>query len=405
VPNDRQRPARLLADQRKAFADYVRWDVRPYSPYYGPALANGFDRLPLTELNGVDDSRDFVLRPTPAVMRTVAKPNVRLRALFQSRRRLQHEHIDPDYKPLHWMLAGTVPVGCSATDLERFAELGRRWLETAGLRPTDVLVSIIPPGPSVAFWQLSLGARRAGIAAMMLPATASADEIAALHPTVLAGRSAELLRIGTAASEVRTVLAVGEPLDGGARQRLEAALPNRASVVAAWAPPGARAVWTECPGGDAFHTWPDTELIEVLDPLSGVPVREGADGDLVWSALGWHGTVFLRLRTGRHGELLTSPCPTCGRTTPRLRVSSTLPPFATILDAEPGVAAWQAEVRIAEGKEELIVFLAPASRSDPTPLLRDLDRQLSVTQFVVLNKAGVEARMAQHGGLSVVDLR
>ena len=58
-----------------------------------------------------------------------------------------------------------------------------------------------------------------------------------------------------------------------------------------------------------------------------------------------------------------------------------------------------------EGKEELIVFLAPASRSDPTRLLRDLDRQLSVTQFVVLNKASVEARTAQHGGLSVVDLR
>jgi hypothetical protein len=134
-------------------------------------------------------------------------------------------------------------------------------------------------------------------------------------------------------------------------------------------------------------------------------VREGADGDLVWSPLGWHGTVLLRLRTGRTGELLTTRCPNCGRTTPRLRVSSTLPPFAAILDAEPGVAAWQAEVRVADGREELVVFVAPARRSDPAPLLRELDRQLSATQFVVMNRAAVDARIAEHGGLAVVDLR
>ncbi|MDQ1395186.1 MAG: hypothetical protein QOG64_445, partial [Acidimicrobiaceae bacterium] len=249
--NDRQRPARLLADQRRALAAYVRWDVRPYSAGYGPALASGFDRLPLTELDGADDGRDFVLRPTPAAMRTSARPTERIRSRLQSSRRLYREHIDPDYKPVHWMMAGTVPIGCSATDLERFAELGRRWLETAGVRSTDILVSILPPGPSVAFWQLSLGARRGGVPAMMLPATASGDEVARFHPTVVAGRPADILPIAEQLDGVHTVLVVGEPMDASARARLRVALPDGAEVVAAWAPSGVRALWTECRGGEA----------------------------------------------------------------------------------------------------------------------------------------------------------
>ncbi len=73
-----------------------------------------------------------------------------------------------------------------------------------------------------------------------------------------------------------------------------------------WTPPAARASWVRCPGGTGFHTWPEDELIEVVD------------GELHWSAVGWHGSVWLRVGTGIAAVVDESPCPTCGRTTPRV---------------------------------------------------------------------------------------
>ena len=77
----------------------------------------------------------------------------------------------------------------------------------------------------------------------------------------------------------------------------------------AWAPPGARALWSECRGGGAgYHTAPDTELVET----------DRGTGELLWSAIGWKGSVFLRLATRMRANIDESPCPRCRRTTPRV---------------------------------------------------------------------------------------
>jgi hypothetical protein len=91
------------------------------------------------------------------------------------------------------------------------------------------------------------------------------------------------------------------------RDALWAAAPETAAVLSAWAPPGARALWTECRDGEGLHTWPEHEVIEIAD-----------DGEVLWSALGWRGTVLLRLRTGVRGQLVDTPCPACGSPNPRL---------------------------------------------------------------------------------------
>ena len=87
MPPDYQRPSRIAADQQRALADYLRWDVRPYSSRYGPLLTSTpFERLPLTELSEATDaetSRAFVLRPEVATMRSKARLGDRLRPLPQ----------------------------------------------------------------------------------------------------------------------------------------------------------------------------------------------------------------------------------------------------------------------------------------------------------------------------------
>ena len=334
MTNDRVRPSRHRAEQDRAIGGYLRHQVGPYSPFYRQSFAQaGVDltrirgtadlaNLPFTALADVDDPASLVLRPEPDHVLANGEPGLRwtMRAatLFGRGGAAAKNRIDPLYKPVHWVVAGDgLPLGYAPPDLERLAELGRRWLEQAGLQPTDVLVSILPPGPDVAFWQLQLGARRGGVSALLLDSEPQPAELQRLQPTVLAGRPADLARLlerGMAEqlqlAGLTTVLAVGERLSDGSRERLRelaaAVAPSEPAVVAAWAPPGARAVWAECRGGNAFHTWPDSEVVEVVD------------GEVVWTALGWRGSVLVRLRTGIAGTLDDGICPTCRRTTPRV---------------------------------------------------------------------------------------
>jgi hypothetical protein len=115
--------------------------------------------------------------------------------------------------------------------------------------------------------------------------------------------------------------------------------------------------------------------------------------------------VLLRLRTAAFGTLDESPCPTCGRTTPRLVLTAVEPPFTAMLSAHPGIAAWQVEMRIVDGHPELLVFVSPSGNGHPGRLVRDLDRHLAATQYVVVPRTELDERLDEHEGRRLVDLR
>ena len=420
-----ERPARLRLGQDRALARYLRNHVAPFSRFHADVLrshpVNGrsdLSGLPLVHLEDVLDPTDLVLRPTADQLASSPDREVRLMWWWARVRRrtaaFNRDVLEPRYKPIHWH-ADAVPIGYTATDLERLAEVGRAGLEMAGVTPTDVLVSVYPPGPSLGFWQVSLGARRAGVPSLFLSPSVEPDEVARLRPSVLAGRSGDLIRLleagrdaGFSFAGLSTLLVIGEPVDPARRARLAelgGSPSGPVAVVACWAPPGVRALWTECRDGIDVHTWPTAEVVELIDPLSGESVPPGADGEMVWTALGWMGSVLVRLRTGVYGCIDDTACVSCGRTAPRLRVVNPLPPFARILDDHEGVASWQAELRDVDGAEELIVFVSPRISGHPGRLLRELDRQLSVTQFVVLDRRAMQARLQAHDDARVVDLR
>jgi hypothetical protein len=375
------------------------------------------DKLPLTTFDDVVNPASVVLRPDEQSIQQFARIGLVARVfwakLWRREWAVNQRLIDPVYKPLHWHVDDGFPIGSSAEDLERLAELGRRWLELAGVARYDVLVSVLPPGPNLAYWQLVLGSRQAGVSALHMNPNTTVEQLAAARPNVLAGRPTELIRLLEAARPVektldglRTILVAGARLDDATRRHLTELVDGQAAVVAAWAPPGIRALWCQCREGEGFHTAPDVELLEIVDPLSGVPVAAGTEGELVWTSLDWKGTVFLRLRTGVYGGLDESACPSCGRTTPRLIPTSLAEPrFARVLDSHPKVQAWQAELRTVDGQEELIVFISLEPNGRPGRLLRELDRHLTVTQFVVLDRRRLDARLSSHGDSRVLDLR
>lgn len=448
VIGDFERPGRRRAAQDRALHRYLRTQVAPYSTRYGTLLSaqpvtsiEDLGALPLTTVADLTDDRDpsaYVLKPSGE--RIAASPDRRLRTSFwwaRTTKRLSafnREVIDPRYKPTHWHLAepaaatGTVPatagavgvargfpIGNSSVDLDRLASAGRHTLELAGVTRGDVLIGLDPPGPSPAFWQIALGARSAGVSSLFLDRDPEPEHVAALAPNVLAGSAGRLRRLlteggarGLSFAALHTLLVFGSPLDAATRQRLAdlAGAPSRpVAVVGVWGPAGARALWAECRNGTDVHTSPAHEVLELIDPLAGTVLQPGTEGEVVYTPLGWHGSVVLRLRTGLFGALDDTPCVSCGRTSPRLRLVPFLPPFARVLDDHDGVALWQAEMRTVDDTEELIVYLTPDADGHPGALLRELDRQLSVTQFVVLDARRMNRRLAGTGDVKVIDSR
>ena len=333
VSADRVRSSRLYAEQERALTHYVRREVYPYSAYYRRVFDSSglgaksvrttadLSRVPLTTLEGAAANVGATVLTADAGR--ASKEGDRFLRLRLLRARVSGEPavravIDPLFKPVHWTSDGDLRVAWTAADQERLAELGRLWLEHAGLRPSDLLASMLAAEDHLAFWQLQLGARRGGVATAVLGRLPRPAVLRSWNPTVLAGRPDDLCRtLEQAAAEgldlpgVRVVLAVGEVLDDSGRARLSALASEVAGrepphVVAAWSPGGPRALWTECPGGQGFHTWPLSEVVEVVD------------GRLVWSAVGWRGTALLRLATGVPARIDDTPCTACGRTTARV---------------------------------------------------------------------------------------
>jgi phenylacetate-CoA ligase len=72
-----------------------------------------------------------------------------------------------------------------------------------------------------------------------------------------------------------------------------------------------------CDQGEGLHLYEDAFLPEVLDPVDGVPLTPGTDGELVLTTLLNEASPRLRYRTGDRVRIERERCP-CGRTAARL---------------------------------------------------------------------------------------
>jgi phenylacetate-coenzyme A ligase PaaK-like adenylate-forming protein len=171
----------------------------------------------------------------------------------------------------------------------------------------------------------------------------------------------------------------------------------------------ARKGYAECaPKGDTgYHLYPDLDYIELVDPESGEPVAEGEDGELVYTCLEGQGTCLIRFRTGDFvkGGITNEPCPSCGRTVPRLssdmcrsesvkglsltKIKGTLVDqgaFFAVLDGHPGVEEWQVEIRKPGSDpfevDELSVFIAAGKGADEGELRDAISSELAAATEV-----------------------
>jgi len=82
------------------------------------------------------------------------------------------------------------------------------------------------------------------------------------------------------------------------------------------------AMWSECEAQDGMHFNAQKHVaIELIEPRSGavLPWREGATGEIVYTALARDATPVVRYRSRDHALVTGSLRCACGRTSPRMR--------------------------------------------------------------------------------------
>jgi phenylacetate-coenzyme A ligase PaaK-like adenylate-forming protein len=256
--------------------------------------------------------------------------------------------VDSDTKASSYVWSGLgirFPVASTRGDLDVIARAGARLWNVLGLTGADALLSAVPVESTTEHVALSYAALASGAPALF-PGAEPADVLAAARlapPTVLAAPAETAAELVTqladedALGRLTTLLLVGAPTDEQ-RAAAQAAAGSRVTVLAVHAPAGARVLWGECRSGGAgagLHTYPDLEVVQLVDPESGEQATDG--GELVLTQLGLRGSALLRWRTGdlTTTPVQTNPCPGCKRRVPRV---TGLRPTALVLRSDDGRA-------------------------------------------------------------------
>ena len=334
----------------RAVLTYVKRELYPHSGAAraridAAGIAGGqprslaeFKAIEPVGLEEIRDAGDYVLRPTRLGLIRAGSPYVRARTVWAStwgRWQAYLRTIEPLYRPVHFFTADAAPMGASAADLVRLAGFGAEWVRGVGLTRADTVALVGGASGAVEAWELSGGTRRAGVSLAVLEDPTSA---ARHNVSVVAGTEDAVVRAlaNGAWAGLRLVLVLGPSADKVTKKLATSAV----EVRRAWSMPGTRSVWWECRGGSQYgwHTTPTAEFIELDE-----------HDEIVWTGIGWAGTVFLRLRTDvRASTIDVAPCPACGHAGERVFLAEGPASLARWLHADPRVADWRLSAQGAE---------------------------------------------------------
>ncbi|HEX6207711.1 MAG TPA: hypothetical protein VF058_05055 [Actinomycetota bacterium] len=440
-PWDRLSPRDQARLQSHLLRELLTRYVYPFSPFYRRLLdqrgikpgdvkrLRDIERLPMVSRWDFAATEEDGWRPFRAMLR----PDERSLKRWAHRRTLRRiatekllrgdlaaeRVLAEEFKPIHLHLperAGPV-MGYTMRDLSGLSQAGARSLAVMGADRSDVLVSTLPSGPTLPFWHVHYAAQGAGVAALHLGAGESVRPARAAHWMHRAGATVLVSQPGYAEGLLRgappetferlRVLALwSQGGMQGARERftsrLRAGGAPDAYVVSLLGIPEARVAWAECPPSadrpgvsHGFHTYPDLEYLEVVDPSTGKLQDEERGGEIVYTSLDWRGSALLRYRTGvvaRRG-ITTKPCPGCGRTVPRIlpeisytdwlvrttgsqgEVRLDLAEVLPVLWEARGVPLWQVEIArgAGPGRADLVTaYLGGAGERDAEQVERAL---------------------------------
>src|SRR5258705_825625 len=197
----------------------------------------------------------------------------------------------------------------TAADVAQWGEVMARCYVTAGVRRDDVIQITPSFGLFTGGFGFHYGAERLG--AMIVPVGAGRTLLQLklmrdLRATVLAAIATYPLRLLEVAREERfdlgtLALRVGifgsEMWSDELRVRIERELSIRAFDIIGMTETGGPGLGIDCAARAGIHVWEDHYYVEIVDPASGRVLPDGAEGELVVSALTREGLPLVRYRT------------------------------------------------------------------------------------------------------------
>ena len=329
------------------------------------------------------------------------------------------EFEEGEYKKSHTMYTGgntapAVPFVYSGYDIEILKEVGGRLSDIFQLdRENDVIVNAYPFKPHLAFWQtfhttMSLGATaiQSGGGKIMgtdkiitavekLEATTFFSPpgyaFYALGGAVIFQRDIQYLNTAVLGMDL-----VSADFKERIREVLMMGGVSEPRVMGEYILSEAKHAWGECGDSTGYHTYPDLDIIEVINPQTGENLGEGEKGEIVYTALDGGGTCVLRFRTGDLGKLTYEKCPVCDRTVPRIldvEKSSNYVKMAFpdgeetvnfnalyhLLMNHRSVVQWQLEIAKKNGNDVLNLLISVLKGMDEQEVIAELQEKIPET--------------------------
>ncbi len=453
-------PLRELREiQNRKLRNFISCQVYPFSPYYRrlfdshkikPGHIKTIEDLRIIPFTQKEDfiptkeapSRfmDFILQPRENLIKKYWRKDKLLQLfLLKSIRgeRYVKERLEKEYRPIFLTATtGTTnqPVSFlySGYDMENLRISGSRLLDVFGGRGDIRAVNLFPYAPHLAFWQtvfaglshnnflLSTGGGK------VMGTEGNIDSISKVKPEIIIGIPSYIYHLVRSAKElgkdfsfVQKVVLGASAIPLGFKEKLADLLRSIGAkhirVFGTYGFTEAKCAWGECPTplkiSSGYHTYPDKEVFEVIDPDTGEVKEEGASGELVYTSIDARGSCVLRYRTGDlvEGGITFTRCPYCKRRVPRisskitrasniksLRLSKikgalvNLNTFESILDAEKEVDEWQIQIGKKNNDpyeiDELVLYLSLSHRADHQQLKEKLKNKIHSATEVTPNE-------------------
>ncbi|WP_373089448.1 phenylacetate--CoA ligase family protein [Sneathiella sp.] len=252
-------------------------------------------------------------------------------------------HLAADIKDVIQMQASSGTTGSPSyvalteRDAEMWHEMSARCFFANGIRPGDAVLHAFSLAKGfVGGIPIVQALQYMGAIDIPIGADGGADRLlraaADIRPRCLIGAPNFVLFLGEKAKEIlgveahelgiERIIVGGEPGGGipAIRERIEQLWGVKCTELLGGTDI-AVTYWAECDEQSGMHMLAmDYVITELLDPDSGaiIPFEDGAEGELIYTAIGREASPLLRFRSGDHVEVLGTSC-SCGRTGPKIR--------------------------------------------------------------------------------------
>ncbi len=225
-------------------------------------------------------------------------------------------------------------VGYTKRDIDTWSTLMARSFVAAGLTRNDVIHNAYGYGLFTGGLGAHYGAEKLGASVIPMSGGGTKKQIMLLQdfaPTAICCTPSYALYLAEQGTEMgidmkslrlRVGLFGGEPWSEQMRQEIEDRLAITALDIYGLSEIMGPGVSVECAEGkNGLHVFEDHFIVEVIDPVTGEPVKNGETGELVFTSLTKEAFPLIRYRTRDLSRLMKEPC-RCGRTLARMaRVS------------------------------------------------------------------------------------